>query len=251
MLMVRCKCGKAVKVPAKFAGKAVKCPGCGDAVRIPAAVAAGSAPGAGTSRPRGTASGADPAVNALLDEVDLGKSRTGRRCPECRHDLEPNDVLCVKCGYNTETGKKIKTKKVQKIESISGVPVGPVKSKSKEDAPPAVNALAKLLNQVGSLLLLITILFTAYRAYAAMQAEPDRGVDALVSNLTESGIYLIGAGLLFGVVPYAVAANLVQNGVPAGRILSLVLGIVGAPLLLGILIFRLAMSDEVSRYCRA
>ena len=137
------------------------------------------------------------------------------------------------------------------MEAIAGVPVGPKQAKKKDDAPPSVVTLAKLLNQVGMLLLLATIVLTAWRGYSAMQAEPNKGVDALIGALTESGIYIIGAGLVLGVLPYAVAANLVQSGNPAGRILSLVLGIFGIPLLLGILIIKLALSDEVSRYCRA
>ncbi len=239
-LTISCGCGKRIRVPRQSAGKAVKCPGCGKPLLVPAAPAAVAA----AELPSGEGLG------DLLDEVELGTSKTGRRCPECRNDLQPDDLICVKCGYHTETGKRITTKRVEGPPRLGSVVMNPTANAKPKEAPPAVLALAKLLNQVGMLVLLAAILFTAYRGFSAMQAEPSKGIDALIASLTGVGVYVIGGALLLGTVPYAVAANLVQSGQAAGRILSIGLGALAAPLLLGVLIVKLAISDEVARYCR-
>ncbi len=46
-IQIRCQCGKALKIPDNAAGKAVKCPGCGKTMKVPAAGGAGRGPAAG------------------------------------------------------------------------------------------------------------------------------------------------------------------------------------------------------------
>ncbi|MCA9152973.1 MAG: hypothetical protein KDA92_26905, partial [Planctomycetales bacterium] len=62
-------------------------------------------------------------------------------------------------------------------------------------------------------------------------------------------IYIILGFVAFAVVPFAIAANLVQSGKAVGRILSIGLGVVAVPILVGIVIIKLALNDEVSRFC--
>jgi hypothetical protein len=243
---VKCQCGKVLKVPGKLVGKSIKCPTCGEAVRVPLPAKVSTAT-VGDLPPH-------DGVAALLDDADLNLSKTGRRCPECRRDLQPDDIICIQCGYNTETGKKVKVKKLEKGQKIGNIRV-PELAAAGADAPEAVQSLVKLLNQAAALALLMAVGIVVYMGYQRMQTNPKAGTDAFLSVLTESGAYVLGGFGLLVTVPCAVTAKLVQSGKPVGRILSIVMGFVtllGFPLLtlLGVLILKLALSPEVSRYCR-
>lgn len=125
-IRVRCECGKTLTVKQELAGKAIKCPACGKPVRV------------GAPQPKPKAQEADPGlpsgegVGDLLDEVDLGQSSTGHRCPVCRADLQEDDIICVQCGYNFETGRKIETKTVRKPSPIQ-TGKGPAKKNRKSN----------------------------------------------------------------------------------------------------------------------
>jgi predicted Zn finger-like uncharacterized protein len=71
-------------------GAKVRCPRCGTTFE-PAAVAAPPAPD----------------TLALAPEPE-------RRCPECQAVLAPNAVLCVNCGFDLRTGKKLEGPKKEK-----------------------------------------------------------------------------------------------------------------------------------------
>ena len=89
-------------------------------------------------------------------------------------------------------------------------------------------------------------------------------LDEVAEDIVEANLQRLDAGALpltaldLRDVPPTVAAKvakLVETGKPAGRILSIVMGFVallGFPLLtlLGVLILRLSLSPDVSRYCR-
>lgn len=98
---VKCQCGKVLAVDPKLAGKAVKCPQCQAAIRVPA-----SAPSSAKSTQPAASSSS---IEDLLDEAGVTKSKTGKRCPECRADIAPDAVLCVQCGYHLEMGKKLRS----------------------------------------------------------------------------------------------------------------------------------------------
>ncbi len=99
---MRCPCGKKLQVPQQYAGKRVKCPGCGKALQIP------------SGRSEKAPAAVDPVLEELFDEVELTPSKTGHRCPMCREDLAPDDILCVHCGYHLEWGKKLRTRRIGK-----------------------------------------------------------------------------------------------------------------------------------------
>jgi hypothetical protein len=240
-LGLKCRCGKPLQVPRKLAGKSVKCPSCGEAVRVPV--------------PAKAAAVAAASVGDLLDEVELNLSKTGRRCPECRQDMQLDDVICVNCGYNTETGKKIRVKKAEPGNRFGNIVLQDDAAVAHTKMPPDVASLVKLLNQAGILAVLMAVGIVAFLGYQRMQADPQLGSDAFVAALAGPGLYVLGAVVLLVVVPGAIAANLVQNGSPAGRILSLVVGFVsllGFPLvtLIGVMIVKSALSDAVQRHCR-
>ena len=107
-ISIACKCGQKFAAKDSLAGKTVKCPKCGQPLKIPKsgpdsaeAAVKESAPGLNSSNP----------LHDLLDEVGVTASATGRRCSECGADLTPEAIICIQCGFNTETGKQLKTKR--------------------------------------------------------------------------------------------------------------------------------------------
>lgn len=124
-------CKKNLKVPGPYAGKRVKCVGCGQTISVPAAQAPSATPKSASSAP--TASGAKPsdanASNTMPgqgpkvtwdDELDndnkpmaVIKEDETPRCPHCAQVLVPPDaIVCIHCGFNNRTRTKAETKKV-------------------------------------------------------------------------------------------------------------------------------------------
>ena len=75
-------CGKALNVKDGLAGKKAKCPGCKKVFLAPRA---GGGPHSLKAQP------------------------AGGDCPNCDEPLAPGAVLCVRCGYDTRTGRILKT----------------------------------------------------------------------------------------------------------------------------------------------
>lgn len=111
-IKVACKCGKAFAARDQLAGKTVKCPQCGNPLKIPASQAAASgkssaAPNrAAASKPSKPTSSPGAGVGDLLDEAGV-EARVGMKCPGCGEKLPQNAVLCVHCGYNFQLGRQM------------------------------------------------------------------------------------------------------------------------------------------------
>lgn len=91
-IKVSCQCGKRLSVKDEYAGKRVKCPGCGRTLSIPQPQAAGGGEG----------------MSDLLDDVGV---RAGvNRCPGCGVEIPEEAVLCVMCGFDLRRGHRIKTR---------------------------------------------------------------------------------------------------------------------------------------------
>ena len=99
-IRIKCQCGKALSVKDEMAGKAVKCPGCASAIRVPAA----NRP-AGAAAPSGAASGSDSLAD-LFDEEGFSQ-QVAAVCPSCTAELAAGTVLCTKCGFNIESGERL------------------------------------------------------------------------------------------------------------------------------------------------
>jgi|GEM_PF-1768171 len=74
------KCARKLRVRDDLAGKRVKCPGCGSAIRVPA----GGAAGAGEAAPEGQ----------------------GRKCPQCGKVYPLDVAICTDCGIHLRTGRR-------------------------------------------------------------------------------------------------------------------------------------------------
>jgi predicted RNA-binding Zn-ribbon protein involved in translation (DUF1610 family) len=95
---VRCSsCEKVVTAPDRARGKAVKCPQCGHAIRVPAEKAAPAVRKAPAPPPSSSS------VLANLDLDRLEDSQT-RICPKCSAEVAAEDTQCPECGVNLVTG---------------------------------------------------------------------------------------------------------------------------------------------------
>ena len=109
-IKARCgSCGANFQAKDSLAGKRVKCPKCSQPIVInqpgPANRVASNKPG--SSQPKGS-SAYNPLLD-LLDEVNVKSAVQGPTCPNCAAELRAGAVICVECGYNVETGKRLKT----------------------------------------------------------------------------------------------------------------------------------------------
>ena len=100
-------CSSTFNARDELAGKRVKCPKCGERMTIPAATATPVAAGRVVSK----SAAVDP-MEALLREAKVGESiHSGPICPDCATPVVPGAIICVDCGFNMETGKRLRTAK--------------------------------------------------------------------------------------------------------------------------------------------
>ena len=81
-IQVRCSCGKELQAKYDDAGNSIRCPSCGGKVKVPE----------------------EPEESSGYGLVKI------RKCPSCSHEWPRDAVVCVDCGYNFETGRKMRTK---------------------------------------------------------------------------------------------------------------------------------------------
>ncbi|MEL6110205.1 MAG: hypothetical protein AAFU85_29680 [Planctomycetota bacterium] len=124
-IKISCQCGKALTVKDHFAGKAVKCPSCGQAIRVPGGQAGGQAGGQPTApaaapaaQAVGTVAAGNP-LNDLFDEEGFG-SGIAAVCSQCGAPMAADAVLCTKCGFNKATGEMIEGHLTPGLDISSG-----------------------------------------------------------------------------------------------------------------------------------
>ena len=114
-IKVVCQCGASFAAKDEMAGKTVRCPKCQQPLKIPApggqAKPAAPAPAARPAAVARPAQAARPApapvpsaLDDLFDEAGIGK-KTNPQCPKCQAELKPNAVMCVKCGFDLQSGQ--------------------------------------------------------------------------------------------------------------------------------------------------
>ncbi len=142
-MAIKAKCEKcAARFQAKdeLAGKRVKCPKCGEPMRIsdapvvaiqaPAKAGVRSAPAAhqtATRRPPANFAGAagfsarrDNPLLDLLDEAGVESMPAGPLCTHCGAEMGATAIICVECGFNMATGKQLVTDTYGNDPSIDG-----------------------------------------------------------------------------------------------------------------------------------
>jgi Zn finger protein HypA/HybF involved in hydrogenase expression len=174
-IAARCDCGKTIAAKAELAGRAVKCPSCGKPLRVPGGKSASTtsekvakgaaAKSAGKSVPVGAAprGGANPLAD-LLDEVGVEQTQTGARCPECKSDMDPEAVLCIKCGYHLEKKKKLDTimptQRAQSRFSFHGANDAKDKAKGGGTMPEEIAGVVKTLQDLAKYVIVIALIPT-------------------------------------------------------------------------------------------
>jgi hypothetical protein len=128
-------CGKQYRWKPELAGRSAKC-ACGAKLVVPSdapATATGTAtdpaPAAAAARTNAVAS-APPKVAAAAPTSN---------CPICKSPVTPGAVLCVKCGYNFKTGKRLAAVVVETddAEEEHDVAADPTAKSPPADKPPA------------------------------------------------------------------------------------------------------------------
>ena len=134
----RCKsCDKTISVRAEYAGKKARCPGCKQPLRVPSprprrsatgvpiAVGGDSGSSSAGEKSYSLADLAAMEANADVEPKELSSKAAkrpnsiriqgGKDCPDCGSSVKPQAVLCVHCGHNFDSGKKLKTKTDSKV----------------------------------------------------------------------------------------------------------------------------------------
>ena len=109
------ECDKQIKAPAEVAGKKVRCKACGHVFAVKGGPApAGKAP-AKAGGPQAKAAPPKPKDEEEEEGSDpygVSDLKLLARCPNCANEMESEEsVICLHCGYNTQTRIQSRMKK--------------------------------------------------------------------------------------------------------------------------------------------
>ena len=90
-------CGKSFRWKPEIAGRSAKC-ACGSKLVVPTEAPAAAAPPPPAPAPTTTPAPQPPIAKATTPATN---------CPICKAPVATGAVLCVKCGYNFKTGKRL------------------------------------------------------------------------------------------------------------------------------------------------
>ncbi len=110
-ILVTCSCGQKLSAPDAAAGKTARCPKCGKVLQVPSntkSIASPSAKG-GTSAKSTSPKSQGGVDQKVWDELGLFAPTEGVECPQCHAELPKHAVLCIHCGYDFKTGRRLKT----------------------------------------------------------------------------------------------------------------------------------------------
>ncbi len=226
-IRVSCQCGKALNVQDAMAGKAVKCPGCGNAIRVPAAGAAKPQP-TPAAKPQPTPA-IDPSMHELFDEEGFSEE-VAAVCPSCRREMPPGAVLCTKCGFNKETGERLEAHKTAGVDIDFGELA---LMKAESDLAHAKKLQQEMLSKAGlpwwGLALVLFVIGTSVSigvitvnvARRAEGKEVDFDPVATFMALTGVAFAVVAGGMLSKLLWHAFKKNATK-----GQIIKLVLGVI-------------------------
>ena len=186
-IRIKCKCGKTLSIPDGMGGKAVKCPGCSQVLRVPggAAGTGGATSGGPTAKAAAPASRPSPAakppaadigMSDLFDEEGFS-STVEAVCPSCRAEMAANAVLCTKCGFNKELGTQLESHKTAGVDIDHGTLA---LDKAADDMEKAKEMQAKLIKGGGMpwwALALVLFMIGSGLTIAVLAVNASRRVD--------------------------------------------------------------------------
>lgn len=98
-------CQKKLSLPTEAAGKRLKCPGCGTVFALPAAAPAAPRPPQGAQNSNVRLGASAPSV-ARSEPAGL-PAAAAKNCPSCQAQLSVEAAICVNCGLDLRSGKKL------------------------------------------------------------------------------------------------------------------------------------------------
>jgi DNA-directed RNA polymerase subunit RPC12/RpoP len=124
------ECGKNINMPEEILGRKVRCKGCGESFvarasraaekkkpekkpEKKAAPAAKKAPEKKPDLPEAMKLQDDDEDEAGSNPYGVTEEYLGPRCPECADPMEEGDIVCLNCGYNTQSRERADTKSVE------------------------------------------------------------------------------------------------------------------------------------------
>jgi hypothetical protein len=125
-ILIACpECEKTIKAPAHVLGKKVRCKSCqatfvANEMKGKDSPGKSSKPSSGKAakKPSGKPTTNKPARMKMDDDDDdpnpygLIDMSFASRCPECANEMEEGTIICLTCGYNTQTRERYRTRKV-------------------------------------------------------------------------------------------------------------------------------------------
>jgi hypothetical protein len=187
----------------ELAGKKAKCVKCGASIAIPAPVAAVAAKPlpdlsdlfsdfhAEPAKPLAPVQTAAAPKSAKSTSSPAAKSG----CPGCGAALEKSAVICVKCGYNARTGKKLETRH-EDIDASAGRPAKATKVTLLKGT-----ALSAIGAALGAGVWVAIAIFTGYEVgYVAWGLGAAAGIGMAIAHDDDDGTFagIIAAGMSIG-----------------------------------------------------
>lgn len=214
-IQTRCQCGKTLNVPDAMAGKAVKCPECGQSVRVP---------GGGAGQLAQAASATSSRMNDLFSEEGFS-AHVAAVCPACRAEMPAGAVLCTKCGYHIETGTQFQSHKTAGVDIDHGTLA---LQKAAEDMVKDKEMQQKMLSGAGMPwwgLALTLFVIGSGLTIAVLAVNASRRVDESIS-FNPMGLFLLLSGIAFYLVAQGAFLMIVihafKNSVKQGLLTLLV-----------------------------
>lgn len=214
-IQIKCKCGKTLGIPDGMAGKAVKCPGCKQVLRVPGGTASRPAAPA-AARPAAPA--ATDSMSDLFDEE--GFSATVEAvCPSCRAEMLGNAVLCTKCGYHKDSGATLDAHKTAGVDIDHGTLA---LDKAATDMAAAIELQKRMLRGGGLPwwgLALGLFMLGSGLLIAVLAVNASRRVDETITfhpmvlflSLSGSAFYMVAIGAQFLIVIHACRQSILQG----------------------------------------
>ena len=194
-IRINCQCGKTLNVPDTMAGKAVKCPGCGKPVKVPAAAGGAAARAAAPAQP---VVPEDSSMDDLFSEEGFSQ-HVAAVCPSCRAEMPATAVLCTKCGYNKESGEKLAAHLTAGVDIDHGTLA---LQKAELDMVKDKEMQEKLLSGAGLPwwgLALVLFMLGSGLTIAVLAVNASRRVDEDIT-FNPMGLFLTLAGVAFALV---------------------------------------------------
>ena len=189
-IAISCPCGKKANVGDAMAGRTLKCPQCGKAVKVPQPAATGG-------------DGLDDlfAEEGFTETVEAA-------CPACGKAMKAGAVLCTQCGFNKQTGQYIRGHQVAGVD----IDMGTVALRKAEASMARDEKLQKdMLGGAGmppwALAMILTLIggATGIAVLAVNTARATEGGD-----FNGMAAFLLLAGVVFGMLALGAFARLVM-----------------------------------------